>query len=529
MLLAVTMLLFSVTVSAYDFMVDGLCYNILDTVGTVEVTFLDWNYNYNDSVIKVPSSVTYNEKTYNVKSIGDYAFKYCYKLTDVIISAGIERIEYCAFFYSEKLENIRIPSTVEYIENGVFDGTAWWNKLPNQEVYAGSILYGYKGEMPENTVIDVKHGTKRIRDYAFVGCKNLTKIIIPELVFEIGRNAFHDCTGLTEISANAFRRLIIGDRAFLGCTALENIKFAPRAGIVSIGESAFSKCKGLKDVTINADSVAPYTFAECTNLKRVIIEEGVKCIGENAFEGCTMLDSVVLPSSVHSVYSRAFNKCTALTNITISEGVKVIHPYAFLGCSALKKVELPSSLESVGLQIFRDCTGLTEVVIPEGVKCIETSAFSNCSSLTTVKIPASVSRIEGWAFEDCTGLTSVKMVGFPPELNYSAFQSHYENTILYVPKGLLEAYMDVTNNWRYFKNIQEYEVTGIEDVEADAPAFEITADGVRFADAEGRAVAVYTAAGAVVTKIDSYAGEEIALDKGAYIVRVGNKTLKVRL
>jgi hypothetical protein len=76
-------------------------------------------------------------------------------------------------------------------------------------------------------------------------------------------------------------------------------------------------------------------------------------------------------------------------------------------------------------------------------------------------------------------------------------------------------------------NIDINGTTGIGSV--DAPAFEITAGGIQFTAAEGKAVAIYTAGGALVEKIDSYAGEEITLDKGVYIICVGDKAVKVRL
>ena len=47
--------------------------------------------------------------------------------------------------------------------------------------------------------------------------------------------------------------------------------------------------------------------------------------------------------------------------------------------------------------------------------------------------------------------------------------------------------------------------------------------------AEGKAVAVYSAGVALVEKIAVYEGEEIALDKGVYIIRVGEKAVKVKL
>ena len=119
--------------------------------------------------------------------------------------------------------------------------------------------------------------------------------------------------------------------------------------------------------------------------------------------------------------------------------------------------------------------------------------------------------------------------GTPAVVTTSTFSSSsYKNTTLYVPYGSLEAYKAATG-WKDFKNIVEFDATGIEDVTEDAPAFEITADGIQLTAAEGKAVAVYTAGGALVEKIDSYAGEEITLDKGVYIIRIADKAVKVKL
>ena len=100
--------------------------------------------------------------------------------------------------------------------------------------------------------------------------------------------------------------------------------------------------------------------------------------------------------------------------------------------------------------------------------------------------------------------------------------------IVYVPKGTLATYQ-AADTWKNFWDIQEFDPTGLDDVADDAPAFEIATGGIQLTAAVGKAIAIYTANGALVEKIDDYAGEEITLDKGVYIVRVGGKTVKVRL
>ena len=96
---------------------------------------------------------------------------------------------------------------------------------------------------------------------------------------------------------------------------------------------------------------------------------------------------------------------------------------------------------------------------------------------------------------------------------------------------LLERKRLINYYLKNFKNIVEFDPTGIEDVadEEDAPVIKVAAGGIQLTAAEGKAVAVYSTNGALVEKIDSYAGEEITLDKGVYIIRVGSKAVKVKL
>lgn len=129
-------------------------------------------------------------------------------------------------------------------------------------------------------------------------------------------------------------------------------------------------------------------------------------------------------------------------------------------------------------------------------------------------------------FYGCSSLKSVYLLNKAPlSLRYPV--SNYDAT-LYVPQGSLEAYKNA-NIWKEFNNIVEFDPTSIEDVTEDVPTFEVTAADIQLTTAEGKAVAVYTTSGALVENIDTYAGEEITLDKGVYIIRVGDKAVKIKL
>ena len=100
-----------------------------------------------------------------------------------------------------------------------------------------------------------------------------------------------------------------------------------------------------------------------SDVKKVVIEDGVTSIGE-----------------------LAFYKCISLTNITIPDSVTCIEYAAFHGCSSLSSITIPNSVTSIGIYAFVVCSSLTSITIPDGVTSIGYGAFSDCSSLKTISL-----------------------------------------------------------------------------------------------------------------------------------------------
>ena len=107
---------------AYDFEVDGLCYNKLSN-NQVEITYKSYEGGSYSGTLVIPSKVTYNGVTYDVTSIGNNAFFSCTGLTGSLsIPNSITSIGKNAFYECSGLSSITIPNSVTSIENYAFYG-----------------------------------------------------------------------------------------------------------------------------------------------------------------------------------------------------------------------------------------------------------------------------------------------------------------------------------------------------------------------------------------------------------------------
>ena len=198
-------------------------------------------------------------------------------------------------------------------------------------------------------------------------------------------------------------------------------------------------------------------FDGCTNLKNIVLPDGVTSIGEWAFSGCSSLTSIDIPAGVTSIAEGAFLACYSLTSIDIPAGVTSIGSYAFSYCYYLVSIDIPAGVTSIGYAAFYDCSSLSSIDIPDGVTSIGTEAFYNCSSLTSVTIGNGVTSIGSYAFRYCSSLKDLYCYATtPPTVSYSydPFPKYGTETTLYVPERCGTKYK--SSSWgSYFKTIKE--------------------------------------------------------------------------
>ena len=265
-----------------------------------------------------------------------------------------------------------------------------------------------------------------------------------------------------------------------------------------LGDYAFEGCSELTSLTIpsSVTSIGDMAFAGCWMLTSLTIPSSVTSISWYAFSGCSGLTSLTIPSSVTSIGNSAFSGCSGLTSLTIPSGVTSIGYKTFYGCSGLTSLTIPSSVTEIGESAFEGCSGLTSLTIPSSVTSIGDGAFSGCSGLTSLTIPSSVTSIGGYAFYGCSGLTSIYV--YPenlPELGTYIFnRCDAKNCTVYVPKGTYDDYK--LSKFGYFEKIVEFDASGIDKVTTSTNVKEVSrysANGQRLsAPAKGLNIVKYS-------------------------------------
>ena len=431
---------------------DGLTYEFNATEGFASVVV----GNYSDlKSITIPGSVVINGKTYSVKSVDANAFANCRSLESLVIDEGIESIGRRAFYSCRSLASVQLPSTLRTIGD--------------QSFYDCDVF----------KVIDIPEGVTTIGSQTFQSCSNLQKVILPSTITSIGHWAFIDLYALTAVVSHMTVpvNVELGDFARNGNWNSDEQKydFINSNAILYVPNGTSDKYKAIEGWTTFADIIEgepkevtidglTYSYLESNTYAKLISGD------------YSNLESVTIPGSINidginytvkEISGRAFYQCSNLKSLIISEGVEIVGERAFYNCSNLTSIQFPSSLRTIGEWAFYNTYQAPNIILPEGLETIEANAFYWTNS-KLVDIPSTVKSIGERAFYHLNNNATVKSrikAPFAIKPNVFARDTYWENDaevctpmegMLYVPVGTSGLYQSLAG-WMVIGDVMEGE------------------------------------------------------------------------
>ena len=433
------------------------------------------------------ASLTFDSNS-NLKSIESSAFAGT-ALKSVVFPASLETIGDSSFSSCTSLANISFPydSSLKTIASYAFYSTAIKSlSLPASVTDIYYYAFGYCQSLSSVTI----RSNANINDYAFSDCGTIYEVYnLAGLSLEIGsynyggiaREALIIHTdsmaeSLTDVNTNNLLFKKSGSNWFLMGPSAET-------KITSLSLDSFT----YGGQSVNSFVVHKYAFYNNSDITSVYIGDAVTKIGMYSFANCWNIKELTFSatSPLTAIPSNAFQYCSGITSVTLPSNVTTIDYYAFQGCSAMEYVVLPSKLESVSYYAFGDCTSLYDVMNPSKLNItkdysytygnIADYALAIRSSTTPLETQAVTGNGISAKFAKHSGtwyLVSLKITGSPsviafPELVinnktydykvfnyalYSTYISYYNSIIL--PKSIIfidsSPFSKICNNTIYY-------------------------------------------------------------------------------
>ena len=199
-------------------------------------------------------------------------------------------------------------------------------------------------------------------------------------------------------------------------------------GCVFTTVGAFSNNTKITSVIIgkNVEYISGEAFANCTNLKKVVIPDSVRSIssfGEGAFFGCTSLSEIIISDNVEEIGSRAFYN-TAYYNdeSNWTDGVLYIGNHLYKSQDIIGSYTVRAGTKTIADSAFYSCGKLTEIIFPYTLRVIGNNVFSGCHALKNISMSSNIQRIGQSAFYGT---------------KYYNNESNWEDGVLYIGEYLI--------------------------------------------------------------------------------------------
>lgn len=302
---------------------------------------------------------------------------------DIILPDGVKAIAQEAFFECDSLESLEISASVERIEEDAF-----WSATNIQRItFAKNSQLKYIGDgaftecRGVNNLI-LPEGLTTIDDNAFSTMIYIDSITLPKSVTSIGTKALWNNSQLEAIylyrNSYADEYCLADDELAPLIVYLDEENIEVDGLIFTLSDdgkyyilSSVGNCKNRYIVVphrykgLPVKVIGENAFENCSTVVTIILPWTIKTIENNAFKGASNL-SAVIPlwgASITKIGNSAFENCKRLIYFTVPYGTEVIGSYAFSGCTALRRIDIYDNIDTMGDDIFYGCSNLKSIYV----------------------------------------------------------------------------------------------------------------------------------------------------------------------
>lgn len=304
------------------------------------------------------------------------AFCKCENLTEVTVQGPISKLGAEVFLKDKKLAKVNGLSYI--LNNPKYDQDTFKNcpKLIIDPLSAGIITKNW-----------VRAQLK----------KDPETLIMPESVTRIERDAFQNIVAKKVIFNKDVRKILT--LSFEGAD-IEVLDLSKIEKPLILEKGAFKR----------------------TLIKNIILPPTLVKIGEGAFADSGELVSVVMQGdSLKKIPTLAFESCSSLKKVTLPSSVLILGKDCFCECKNLNEINLPTRLISIGEGAFSEC-GLEEITLPKRIALIPSHCFQECKSLKKVNVSTNLSAVEEDAFEECISLEDIRVYNQEDDPEFDIFK-----------------------------------------------------------------------------------------------------------
>jgi hypothetical protein len=282
----------------------------------------------------------------------------------------------------------------------------------------------------------------------FSSCTNLQNVYFPASVNPTSTfscfGVFQSCFALKSIVFPSNMRVSTFASCFNSCTSIISIILPANTTTLTSMSNTFSSCGNLTSITLPTVGASAIdfsnTFSACTKLNTINIPAGYLFSSlTGTFQNCPALKNLNWTPGIQNSFtnlSNTFNGCVLLESVTLPSSMNGLLTLtsAFANCNSLKTITFPTALNAVTASnaLFQNCNSLTSVTMPTSMSANVNfaSAFSGCNKLESITLPNVVSATFfnfNQTFNNCTSLKTVVLPGSAQLSNVTSIDAMFQN------------------------------------------------------------------------------------------------------